>query len=385
MKTIKDIKDVKGKRVLIRCDFNVPMKNGRVVDNNRIVGALKTIKYFLRKKCKVVLMSHLGRPKGKVVEELRLNGVAKELSKLLEQDVMKLNENSGELVKAVIEEMNEGEVVILENIQFNPLENENSVRFAKELSGFADFFVLDAFGQAHRKYTSINKICKVMDSYAGYLLEKEIKELSKLENGKKPYIAILGGAKVSDKIKLIEKMLTKVDALLLGGAMIFTFYKAMGLEVGNSIVEDEQLKYAKRLLKKSKSKLVLPVDVVVANSFDKPTKIKTVLIDNIPKNMIGLDIGPETTSYYNMMLDNAKTVLWNGPMGLFEVKPFDKGTKAVAKKLASIKAVTVVGGGDSANAIKKMKLVDNFTHISTGGGASLEFIEGKKLPGLQYL
>lgn len=370
MRSIKGVK-VANKRVLVRVDFNVPLKNNRIVDDERIRAALPTIKFLLKNKAKIILMSHLGRPKGKVVDSLRLKPVATRLSRLLKTKVKYVD---------CIDVKTPGKLTLIENLRFYPEEETNNKSFAKKLASLADLYVNDAFAVCHRKHASVHAITKYLPSYAGFLLEKEIKALTiLLKKPKKPFIAIMGGAKVSSKISVLQALLKKVDALLIGGAMTFTFYKSLGYETGKSLVEADKVKMAKSLLKK----VILPVDVVVAST--TKSKPKVCSAKNIPKNAIGLDIGPETRLIYAEMIRNAKTVFWNGPLGLFEQKPFDKGTKAIAKAIASCKGITVVGGGDSVEAIKKFKLKNKFTHVSTGGGAALEFVEGKKLPGISAL
>lgn len=387
LKTLKSAENIYGKKVLLRCDYNVPQDdNLNITDNSRIVESIPTIKFLLEHDCKIIIMSHLGRPKGKVVEKLRLTSVGKELSKLLGKNIKKLDDNVGEEIKKSISEMKEKDIILLENIQFNPKETENDLEFAKELASYADIFVSDVFGQIHRDYTSVSKITDVMDSYAGFLVEKELTELSKLNEPNRPYIAILGGAKVSDKIDLIEQMLKKVDKILIGGAMIFTFYKARGYEIGKSLVENDKLDLAKELLSKAGSKIILPIDIVIANDKNESaTDVKTVSFKEIPNDYYGLDIGRKTIDLYISELSKANTIFWNGPMGLFEIPKFAIGTNDIAKFLADSNAIRIVGGGDSASAVRLLSLENKFTHISTGGGASLEYLEGKTLPGLRNL
>ncbi len=381
MRSIKEA-DVAGKSVLVRVDFNVPLKNGKISDDKRIRAALPTIEFLRKKKAKVVLMSHLGRPDGKVAEDLRLGPVALHLSKLLKHPVHYVFDCIGAEVEDTVRGLHEGDVLLLENLRFYAEEEANDVGFAQKLSALADVYVNDAFGVSHRAHASVHAVTKYLPSYAGFLLQKEVAVLSSmLKMPKRPFIAIMGGAKVSDKIGVIENLLKKVDTIIIGGAMMFTFYKALGYEVGRSKFEPDKIALAKSLLKKGRKKIVLPVDVVISASPDK--KGKTCKAKAIPKNMMGLDIGPETQAIYSEMIREAKTIFWNGPMGLFEKKPFAKGTFAVAKAMAKAKAVTVVGGGDSVAAVEQLKL--KFTHVSTGGGASLELLEGKKLPGVAVL
>lgn len=373
---LKDL-DVKSKRVLVRVDFNVPVKDGRVVNDKRIRESLKTIQYLLRKGARLILMSHLGRPKGKKDLKYTLKPVAKRLESLLGEKVSFVED-------CLSDDIPDDKIVLLENLRFYEEEKKNDARFAKKLARDADIYVNDAFGTSHRKHASVYGVTRYLPSAIGYLLESEIKNLT-IDKPKRPFVVVLGGAKVSDKIGVIKNLLKKADAMILGGAMIFTFYKAMGYEVGKSLVEDDKLELAQKLLSGAKNKLILPVDVVVAGKADKSASSKLVPIDKIPKNMIGLDIGKESISYFDGILEKAKTIVWNGPMGMFEISKFAKGTRAMAKTLAASKARTIIGGGDSATAIEKLKLEDKMTHVSTGGGASLEFLEGKTLPALKAL
>ena len=375
MKTLKDM-DVKGKKVLVRADFNV------VGDNSKIIASLPTINYLLDKDCRVILMSHLGRPKGKVVEEFRLDDVAQRLSRLLGKSVLKLNQTVGSEVSASVENMQAGDVVLLENVQFNPGEKGRYSVFAKQLAELADIFVLDAFGQAHRDYASLTMIQEHLPSCAGLLLEREVKSLSSLlENPKHPFVAVLGGAKVSDKVKLIESLLEKVDKLLIGGAMAFTLLRAKNISVGKSLVEEDF--DASKLLESKK--IVLQKDAVITQSFDENAEKKTVPIESIEEDWMGLDIGPQTIELFKKELEEAKTVVWNGPMGVFEFDRFAEGTTEMAKCISTLDAMTVIGGGDTLAAAKKAHVSGKFTHISTGGGAMLEFLQGKKLPALEAL
>lgn len=389
-KTVRDI-DLKNKKVFVRCDFNVPLdENGNITDNRRIVGALDTIKYLLEQNCKVILCSHLGRPKGEVKPEFSLAPVAKELSKLLGKEVKLAKDVIGESAKELTSNMKDGDVVLLENVRFDSREEKNDSEFSNELASMAEIFVNDAFGTAHRAHSSTAGIAEYLPAVSGFLIEKELKFLgSALENPQRPFIAILGGKKVSDKIGVINSLLEKVDTLIIGGAMSYTFFKAQGYNVGDSICELDKLDLAKELMAKAKEKgvkLMLPVDTKLGKEFDPNTETKIANWKEIPDGWMGLDIGPETVKEYVKELESAKTVIWNGPVGLFEYDKFAEGTKSIAEKLASLNdAVTIIGGGDSAAAVEKMGLSDKFTHISTGGGASLEFLEGKKLPGIECL
>lgn len=388
-KTVRDI-DVKGKKVLVRCDFNVPLdENKNITDNRRIVGALPTIKYLLDNDCKVILCSHLGRPKGQVNKDFSLEPVAKELSKLLGKEVKLANDIIGKSAKELTANMKDGEIVLLENVRFDSREEANDAEFAKELASLAEIYVNDAFGTAHRAHASTAGVASYLPAVAGFLMEKELNFLgTTLENPERPFVAILGGKKVSDKIGVIDSLLEKVDTLMIGGAMAYTFFRSMGYTVGNSICEEDKLDLAQNLLKKAKDKgvkFMLPVDTKVGKEFKEDTESKVVSYKEIPDGWEGFDIGTETIKMYTDELKNAATVLWNGPVGLFEFDQFAVGTNAIANTLAEIDAVTVIGGGDSAAAIKKAGLSDKMTHISTGGGASLEFIEGKKLPGIECL
>lgn len=388
-KTVRDI-DVNGKKVLVRCDFNVPQdENLNITDNRRIVGALDTIKYLLDNKAKVILCSHLGRPKGEVKPELSLAPVAKELSKLLGKEVKLAEDIVGPSAKELVNNLKEGEAILLENVRFDKREEANDPEFAKELASLADIYVNDAFGTAHRAHATTAGVADYLPAVSGFLIEKELKFLGEaLNNPERPFVAIMGGKKVSDKIEVIEKLLEKVDTLMIVGAMEYTFFKAQGYSVGNSICEDDKLDLAKSLMEKAKEKgvkFMLPVDTKVGKEFDKDTESKVVKTTEMPEGWIGLDIGPETVEIYSKELENAKTVLWNGPAGLSEFEQFAYGTNSIANKLANIKAVTVIGGGDSAAAVEKAGVADKMTHISTGGGASLEYLEGKLLPGIECL
>ena len=383
-----------GKRVLVRVDFNVPLdESGNITDDTRIRAALPTIQYLTSKGAKVILTSHFGRPKGKVVESMRLTPVAKRLSELLGQPVIKTNDCIGDEVAAAVAGMQNGQVALLENVRFYAEEEANDPEFAKKLASVADLYVNDAFGTAHRAHASTEGVTHYLKpSVAGYLIEKELQYLQNaIEVPQRPLAAIIGGSKVSSKITVIEKLLEKVDKLLIGGGMIFTFYKARGLSVGKSLVEDDYLELARTLEVKAKEKgveLLLPTDVVVADKFDKDAESQVVSVESIPDGWMGLDIGPDAVKVFKAALADCKTVIWNGPMGVFEFDKFAQGTEAVAYSLAEITktgATTIIGGGDSVAAVEKVGLADQMSHISTGGGASLELLEGKVLPGIAAL
>ena len=393
-KTVDDI-SVKGKRVLCRCDFNVPLKEGKITDENRLVAALPTIKKLIADGGKVILCSHLGKPKGEPKPELSLAPVAKRLSELLGQPVVFAKDDTivGENAKAAVEKMKDGDVVLLENTRYRAEETKNGEAFSKELASLADVFVNDAFGTAHRAHCSNVGVTQFISGPAvvGYLMQKEIQFLGQaVENPVRPFVAILGGAKVSDKLNVISNLLEKCNTLIIGGGMAFTFVKAMGHEIGKSLVDDEKLSYCKEMLEKGKKlgcEILLPVDAVCAASFPDPIDdanlaVKTVDISEIPADMLGLDIGPKSAELFANAVKSAKTVVWNGPMGVFENPVLAKGTIAVAKALAETEATTIIGGGDSAAAVNILGFGDKMTHISTGGGASLEFLEGKELPGV---
>ena len=388
-KTVKDI-DLKGKRVFVRCDFNVPMdENQNITDNTRIVAALPTIKYLLEQNCKIILASHLGRPKGEFKPEFSLKPVAKELSKLLNKEVIMAKDVIGEETIQKALNLKEGEIMLLENVRFHKEETDNNPEFAKKLASMAEIYVNDAFGAAHRAHASTVGVASYLPAVSGFLIEKELKFLGEaLDNPTRPFMAILGGAKVSDKIGVIDSLLEKVDTLMIGGGMAYTFFKAQGYEVGNSICEVDKLDLAKSAMEKAKQKgvkLLLPVDTKVGKEFKEDTESKIVKWTEIPADWEGFDIGPETIKMFTDELKTAKTVVWNGPLGLFEFDQFAIGTNAIAEALAELDATTIIGGGDSAAAVKKAGLEDKMTHISTGGGASLEFLEGKKLPGIECL
>jgi phosphoglycerate kinase len=384
-KTIKDI-EVEGKRVLVRVDFNVPLAEGKVVDDTRIRAAIPTIEYLLERGAKVILISHLGRPKGKVVPELRMDPVAERLSEILGRAVEKLDDCVGDEVKEAVERMKPGDVILLENTRFHPEERANDPDFSRRLAELADFFVNDAFGTAHRAHASNVGVANYLPTVAGLLMEREMSFLGKaIESPERPFVAILGGAKISDKIGVIENFLKKVDFLLIGGGVANTFFKAKGYEVGESLVEEESLGVAEEMLEKGGERLILPVDVVVADKFAADAESKVVALDEVPSDWRILDIGPKTVELFKEKLVGAKTVVWNGPMGVFEFPKFSEGTRAVAEALAELDATTIVGGGDSIAAIEQAGVAESITHISTGGGATLKFLEGKELPGIAVI
>jgi phosphoglycerate kinase len=385
-KSVRDI-DVKGKRVFCRVDFNVPMSNNEVSDDTRIRAAVGTIQFLMEQGAKVILASHLGRPNGEVVEELRLGAVAKRLSEILGKTVKKTDEAYGEEVEKTIAELNEGEVILLENVRFYPGEEKNDPELAKAFADLADIYVNDAFGTAHRAHASTAGIAAHIPSVAGFLMEKELEVLGKaLLDPDRPFTAIIGGAKVKDKIGVIDSLLEKVDNLLIGGGLAYTFTKAMGHEIGHSLLEEDKVELAKSFIEKAKQKgvkLYMPEDVVVAEKFSNDATTQLVDIDSIPSEWMGLDIGPKTIDTYRKVILESKLVIWNGPMGVFEMPAFENGTRSVAIALADAKdTYTVIGGGDSAAAVEKFELAESMDHISTGGGASLEFMEGKQLPGV---
>ena len=388
-KTVKDI-DLKGKKVLVRCDFNVPMdENQNITDNTRIVAALPTIQYLLENDCAIILSSHLGRPKGEFKLEYSLKPVATELAKLLGKEVIMANDVVGEDAKTKAKNLQNGQIMLIENVRFHKEETDNDKEFAKQLASMAEIYVNDAFGSAHRAHASTEGVAEFLPAVSGFLIEKELKFLFiSITNPERPFVAILGGAKVSDKIGVIDSLLEKVDTLIIGGGMAYTFFKAQGYEVGNSICELDKLELATNLMKKAEEKgvkLMLPVDTKVGKEFKVDTESKTVKYNEIPAEWEGFDIGEETIKLFIEELKNAKTVVWNGPLGLFEFDQFAIGTNEIAKALANLDCTTIIGGGDSAAAVKKAGLEDKMTHISTGGGASLEFLEGKKLPGIECL
>ncbi len=388
-KTVKDI-DVKGKKVFVRVDFNVPMQDGKVTDDTRIRAALPTIEYLIEEGAKVILASHLGRPKGQVVEELRLTAAGERLSELLGKPVRKVDEAYGEAVKAEIAKMEDGDVLLLENVRFYPGETKNDPELAKAFAELADIYVNDAFGTAHRAHASTEGVAHHLPAVSGFLLQKELDVLGgALDDPKRPFTAIIGGAKVKDKIGVIENLLEKVDNLIIGGGLAYTFVKAQGHEIGQSLLEEDKIELAKEFMAKAKEKGVnfyMPVDAVVAKAFAEDAESKVVDITEIPADWQALDIGPKTRELYHDVITKSALVIWNGPMGVFEFDKFAEGTKAVAESLAEAEdAVTIIGGGDSAAAVEKFNLADKMTHISTGGGASLEFMEGKVLPGVAAL
>ena len=396
-KTVKDI-DVRGKRVLVRVDFNVPLDADRnITDDRRIVAALPTINYLLDNGAKVVLVSHLGRPEtdenGKVTPDsavkFSLAPVAKRLSELLGKPVTKTDDCIGDDVKKTVMEMKDGDVVLLENVRFYKKETKNDPAFAEKLASLAELYVNDAFGTAHRAHASTEGVTKFLPGVAGFLMQKELDYLGKaISDPERPFLAILGGAKVADKIPVIDNLLTKVNNLIIGGGMAYTFFKAQGLEIGKSLLDEEGLDLAKNAMAKAKDlgvNLVLPVDVVVGKEFSNDTERKAVDVDAIPADWMGMDIGPKTIEEFKKVIAASKTIVWNGPMGVFEMPNFAVGTKAVAQALADSSATTIIGGGDSAAAVEQMGFAAKMSHVSTGGGASLEFLEGKELPGVVCL
>jgi len=388
-KTVEDIQ-VKGKRVLVRCYFNVPLdENGNITDENRIVGALPTIQYLINHGAKVILCSHLGRPKGEFNPKYSLKPVAKRLSELLNKEVVMAEDVIGESAKTAVANMKDGDVVLLENVRFHKEEEKNNPEFAKALASLADIFVNDAFGTAHRAHASTAGVADYLPAVAGFLIQKEIEIMGKaLANPERPFVAILGGAKVSDKIGVIENLIDKVDALIIGGGMAYTFLKAKGYRIGDSICEDEKLDLARALMEKAEAKgvdLLLPVGSIVAKEFKPDAESMYVPSDAMPDGWMGMDIGHITVEKFSKVIKKAKTIVWNGPMGVFEFPKFAEGTKAIAEAVASADAVTIIGGGDSAAAVEQLGYADKMTHISTGGGASLEFLEGKILPGIDVL
>ncbi|HLR14734.1 MAG TPA: phosphoglycerate kinase [Bacillota bacterium] len=387
-KTLQDL-DVKGKKVFCRVDFNVPMENGTITDDTRIKAALPTIGYLVGQGARVILASHLGRPKGQVVEELRLDPVAKHLSNLLQQEVLKTDQVYGDEVNKAISQLENGDVLLLENVRFEAGEEQNDEKLAQAFASMADAFVNDAFGAAHRAHASTAGVAHLLPAAAGYLIEKEIDVLGKaLENPDRPFTAIIGGAKVKDKINVIDHLLDKVDNLLIGGGLAFTFVKALGHDIGNSLLEEDKIALAKEFIEKAKEKgvqFLIPEDAVVADSFSEEADNKIVSVEDIPADWMALDIGPKTRQTYEEVIAASKLIVWNGPMGVFEMGPYAGGTKEVARALAETEGYTVIGGGDSAAAVEKFGFANQMDHISTGGGASLEFMEGKVLPGIDAL
>ncbi len=394
-KTIKDLnKDqLEGKRVLVRVDFNVPLNEElEITDDTRIKAVLPTIKYLVSRKAKVVLMSHLGRPKGKIIEKLRLNPVARRLTELLEQKVKKLDDCIGKEAEEEVAKLQPGEVVLLENLRFHPEEEKNDPKFSKALANLADIFVNDAFGTAHRAHASTVGVARILPSYAGFLMAKEVEVLSNLlENPERPFVVLLGGAKISGKIEIVQNLLNIADKILIAGGMSYTCLAALGYEVGKSLLEEYDLRVVYKMLKEAEekgNKILLPIDLVVARKeVSEKAVSKLVRVENIPKDGIGVDLGEESLERFKKELKKAKTIFWNGPVGVFEIEKFAKGTNRIARCLADMedKATTVIGGGDSIAAIDKVGVAEKITHISTGGGASLEFLGGKKLPGIEIL
>ncbi len=389
-KTVRDI-DVKGRKVIERCDFNVPMADGKITDDTRITSSLPTINYLLDQGAAVILMSHMGRPKGKADMNYTLKPVADRLSALLGRQVMFISSPDvvDDRVKAAAAALKPGQVMLLENVRFRKEETDNDPGFAKELASMADIYVNDAFGTAHRAHASTAGIASYLPSVSGFLIEKEIRFLGDAVNDPaRPFVAIMGGAKVSDKIPVIENLLTKVDTIMIGGGMAYTFFKAMGLEIGTSILDEESIGLAGDLLEKAEKsgvKMMLPVDVVCAGEFSNDAPARICSREDIPADMMGMDIGPETVRIYSAEIEKASTVVWNGPMGVFEMENFARGTRSIAEALSRCSGVTIIGGGDSAAAVEHFGLAGKMTHISTGGGASLEFLEGKELPGVAVL
>lgn len=388
-KSLRDI-DVKDKKVLVRVDFNVPIskENGEILDDARIIAALPTINYLINNDAKIILMSHLGRPKGEPKKEFSLKPIAKRLSLLLNKDVKFLDSDIvvDEKIKQDVENLQSGEIALLQNTRFRKEETENEEIFSKELASLGEIYINDAFGTCHRAHSSNVGIANILPSALGFLVEKEVEIIGKaLENPVRPFIAILGGAKVSDKINVIENLLDKVDTILIGGGMAYTFLKAQGKEIGKSLLEEDKLDTAKSILKKAEEKgikLILPIDSIVAKEVSEDTEIKCVSNDDILPDEMGLDIGPKSVELFKEEILKAGTVIWNGPMGVFEIAKFSKGTFDIAKALSESNAIRIIGGGDSASAIEKAGYKEKVTHISTGGGASLEFLEGKDLPGI---
>ena len=384
-KTVEDV-DVKGKKVLVRVDFNVPLKDGQISDDTRIQAALPTIRYLLDHDAAVILMSHLGRPKGEVKPEFSLRPAAERLEELLGRPVQFVGETVGPKAEQAAKNLKPGEVLVLENTRFNPGETKNDPELAKKLASMADLYVMDAFGSAHRAHASTEGVAHYLPSVAGFLLEKEIRYLGgTIANPERPFIAIMGGAKISDKIGVIRNLLEKADQVLIGGGMANTFFKAQGYPIGDSLVEEDVLDEAREILKHAGTKMRLPVDVVIADAFSAEAESKVMPMGPVPDGWRIMDIGPQTVEAYAKAIRGAKTVVWNGPMGVFEFPRFAEGTFGVARAVADSDATSIVGGGDSVAAINEAGLADKITHVSTGGGASLEMLEGKTLPGLAAL
>ena len=390
-KTIRDI-DWAGKRALVRCDFNVPLDSeGLITDDTRIRAALPTIEYLVKEGASCVLMSHLGRPKGEPKDEFSLAPVAVSLSDLLDMPIIFAASDNvvDDDVKKTVSELKPGEIALLENVRFRKEEEKNEEGFSKELAALGDVFVQEAFGTAHRAHSSTAGVASFIPAVSGFLIEKEVKYLGDaLEEPKRPFVAIMGGAKVKDKIKVIENLLNKVDTLIIGGGMMFTFFKAMGLEIGKSILDEENIDLARNLINLAEEKgvnLLLPCDTVCADEFSNDANIKTVSREEIPQDMMGMDIGPKSIELFESEISKAKTVVWNGPMGVFEMSNFAHGTEEVARAISESDAISIIGGGDSAAAVEQLGYADKMSHISTGGGASLEFLEGRELPGIQVI
>ncbi|MDR7415045.1 MAG: phosphoglycerate kinase [Armatimonadota bacterium] len=387
-KTVRDI-EVRGKRVLVRVDFNVPLEEGRITDDRRIRESLPTLRYLLDQGATVILASHLGRPGGKAIPSLRLRPVGERLKELLDREVRVLEDCVGPEVEEAVRNAPPGSVLLLENLRFHPEEEANDPEFARSLAGLAEVFVLDAFGTAHRAHASTVGVARYLPAVAGLLLEKELRYLGQvLEAPERPFVAVLGGKKVSDKIGVIRNLLARADALLIGGAMAYTFLRAQGYATGASLVEEEKLSLARELLEEARRERVaflLPTDVVVADRISEDARVKVVPVQEIPEGWIGVDIGPQTARRFAEEIRQARTVVWNGPMGVFEISPFAAGTRAVAEAVATCPGTTVVGGGDTAAALERFGLADRVDHVSTGGGASLEFLEGRELPGVTAL
>ena len=385
---MKDI-DVKGKRVFVRVDFNVPMADGVITDETRIRAAIPTIEYLVEQGAKVILASHLGRPKGEVKEDMRLTAVGVRLAELMAKPVTKLDESIGQVVEEAVANMQNGDMILLENVRFHAGEEKNDPALAEQFAKLADVYVNDAFGAAHRAHASTEGIAKHIPAVSGFLMQKELDVLGKaLSNPERPFTAIIGGAKVKDKIGVIESLLEKVDHLIIGGGLSFTFIKAQGYDIGKSLLEEDKIDLAKSFIEKAKEKgvqLHMPVDAVVANEFSKDAETQIVGVDAIPADWMGLDIGPKTAANYAEVIKDSKLIIWNGPMGVFEMDKFANGTKTVADAMATTTGYTVIGGGDSAAAVEKFEVADKMDHISTGGGASLELMEGKELPGIVAL
>jgi len=384
-RSVRDL-DVRDKRALVRVDFNVPVKDGRVTDDTRIRRALPTIRYLLSEGARPILISHLGRPKGEPDPKYAMDPVAHHLGELLDQPVVKLDDAVGPEVEEELEKWDGRGVVLLENSRFYPGETKNELDLARQLAALADLYVNDAFGAAHRAHATTVGVAELLPAAAGLLMQEELDYLDTvLRDPERPFVAILGGAKVSDKLGVIESLLGKADRLLIGGAMCFTFFKAKGYEIGNSLVEDNYLEEAKRLIDEAGDRLVLPVDVIVADGMEEGAEGRAVEVDEMPPGMMGLDVGPGTVDLFREYIANAKTIFWNGPMGVFEIDAFAAGTEGVARAVAESDATSVIGGGDSVAAVRKLGLEDEMSFISTGGGASLEYVEGKELPGVAVL